>query len=261
MNVPVLAVGVFPLMETSKDLAPTGLGMMPSYSFAGRLKQSVLRWAADKLIFKKANKVLVETCAQHGLPYNGGNIFDFSIQHATLFLQSGTPGFEYKRSDLSGHIKFIGALLPYSKPTAKSSWFDERLNQFQKVILVTQGTVEKEAKKLLLPTLEAFKDSNVLVVATTGGSQTAALRERYPHKNIIIEDFIPFSDIMPYADVFITNGGYGGVMLSIENEVPMVVAGIHEGKNEINARIGYFGLGVNLRTAISISLAGTPGNR
>ena len=28
----------------------------------------------------------------------------------------------------------------------------------------------------------------------------------------------------------------------------MVVAGVHEGKNEINARIGYFELGINLKT-------------
>jgi UDP:flavonoid glycosyltransferase YjiC (YdhE family) len=28
----------------------------------------------------------------------------------------------------------------------------------------------------------------------------------------------------------------------------MVVAGVHEGKNEINARIGYFKLGINLKT-------------
>jgi UDP:flavonoid glycosyltransferase YjiC (YdhE family) len=53
---------------------------------------------------------------------------------------------------------------------------------------------------------------------------------------------------MPYADLYITNGGYGGVMLGIENRLPFVVAGVHEGKNEINARIGYFKLGVNLKT-------------
>ena len=29
--------------------------------------------------------------------------------------------------------------------------------------------------------------------------------------------------------------GYGGVMLGIENQLPLVVAGLHEGKNEINA--------------------------
>jgi UDP:flavonoid glycosyltransferase YjiC (YdhE family) len=32
------------------------------------------------------------------------------------------------------------------------------------------------------------------------------------------------------------------------NRVPMVAAGLHEGKNEVCARIGYFGIGVNLQT-------------
>jgi UDP:flavonoid glycosyltransferase YjiC (YdhE family) len=87
-----------------------------------------------------------------------------------------------------------------------------------------------------------------LVIVTTGGSQTDELRKRYPQQNVIIEDFIPFSDVMPYIDVYVSNGGYGGVLLAIENELPSVVAGVHEGKNEICARIGYFNLGINLKT-------------
>jgi UDP:flavonoid glycosyltransferase YjiC (YdhE family) len=116
------------------------------------------------------------------------------------------------------------------------------------VVLVTQGTVEKDVNKIIVPTLEAFKNTNTLVIATTGGSGTAELRKRYPQHNFIIEDFIPFGDILPICDVYITNGGYGGVMLGIQNKVPMVVAGVHEGKNEICARVGYFKLGVNLKT-------------
>ncbi len=42
--------------------------------------------------------------------------------------------------------------------------------------------------------------------------------------------FIPFSEVMPFAHVFISNGGYGGVMQSIVNKLPMVVAGIHDSK-------------------------------
>jgi UDP:flavonoid glycosyltransferase YjiC (YdhE family) len=88
----------------------------------------------------------------------------------------------------------------------------------------------------------------VLVIVTTGGSKTGELRSRYPEANFLIEDYIPFNDIMPVCDAYVTNGGYGGVMLGIENKLPMVVAGVHEGKNEITARVGYFGLGVNLGT-------------
>ena len=116
------------------------------------------------------------------------------------------------------------------------------------MVLVTQGTVEKDTTKLLVPALEAMKDTDKLVVVTTGGSDTEALRQKYPHDNVIIEDFIAFDHIMPHAHIFVSNGGYGGVLQGIQHGLPMVVAGIHEGKNEINARISYLKYGINLGT-------------
>jgi len=138
--------------------------------------------------------------------------------------------------------------LPYAKKKETKPWYSEKLKRYNKVLLVTQGTVEKDITKLLIPTLEAFKNSEYLVIMSTGKTETEALQKKYNYDNIIIEDFIPFNEVMPYADVYITNGGYGGVLLSIQNGLPMVVAGVHEGKNEICARVGYFKLGVNLRT-------------
>lgn len=248
MNIPVIAVGVVPLPETSKDLPPSGLGLTPSTTFIGRLKQKALHFISDKLLFAKPTKVMKDVLAEHGIDAGNANIFDILIQKSTIVLQSGTPGFEFKRSDMSGHIHFAGPLLPFSKKKEGKRWYNEKLKHYDKVVLVTQGTVEKNNDKLLIPTLEAFKHSDCLVIVTTGGSQTEELRKKYPHPNIIIEDFIPFEDVMPYTDVYITNGGYGGVLLSVQNQLPMVVAGIHEGKNEINARVGYFKLGINLKT-------------
>lgn len=248
MNIPVMAVSVIPLPETSKDLPPSGLGLTPSYSFFGKVKQSLLRRVSDALLFAKPTKVMRKILADHGIDAGTANIFDILIQKSTIVLQSGTPGFEYQRSDISDHIYFAGPLLPYTKKREGQPWYNEKLRQYDKVVLVTQGTVEKDIDKLLIPTLEAFKNSDCLVIVTTGGSETEELRSKYAYPNIIIEDFIPFDDVMPYADVYVTNGGYGGVLLSIQNQLPMVVAGVHEGKNEINARVGYFKLGINLKT-------------
>jgi hypothetical protein len=246
MKIPVVSVGVFPLTETSKDLPPTGLGMTPSYSLAGKIKQAFLRKVADLILFKKPNGVMHEVLDKYGIPHNKESVFNMVVKKADIFLQSGTPGFEYYRSDMSTHIRFIGALLPFSSKRPGKSWFDKRMTEYKKMVIVTQGTVETDVEKILVPTLEAFKNTDTLVIATTGGSGTRQLQERFPQPNLIISDFIPFSEILPYADAYITNGGYGGVMLGIENKVPMLVAGIHEGKNEINARIGYFRLGINL---------------
>jgi UDP:flavonoid glycosyltransferase YjiC (YdhE family) len=246
MNIPVIAIGVLPLTETSKDLPPAGLGIEPSHTFFGKIKQAILRTVAAKVLFGGPDKVMHRLFDAYHIPHNRESVFD--MKKSDLLLQSGTPGFEYKRSDMSSYIRFIGPLFPFAPAQQNAKWYDARLKAYKHVILLTQGTVEKDINKLIVPTLEAFKGTDTLVVCTTGSSKTQALKARYHHHNIIIEDFIPFNDVMPYADVYITNGGYGGVMLGIQHNLPMVVAGEHEGKNEICARIGYFKLGINLKT-------------
>jgi UDP:flavonoid glycosyltransferase YjiC (YdhE family) len=189
MNIPVVSIGVFPLTETSKDLPPR-LGMTHSYNFFGRLKQSFLRAMTRKLIFGAPNKVMWKLLDEYEIPHSCESIFDMLIRKSTIMLQSGIPGFEYKRSDLGKNIHFIGALLPYSANKKRIPWFDVRLTQYTKIVLVTQGTVEKDPEKILVPALEAFKNTDTLVVATTGGSKTQELRKRFSHQNIITENFI-----------------------------------------------------------------------
>jgi len=245
---PVIAIGVMPLMETSRDLPPAGLGLTPSSTFFGKRRQDVMRFFTDKFIFNDSKKLTNKIFAEHGMKTSKGNVFDIVGKEADLFLQSGTPGFEYRRTDLRKNMHFIGPLLPSGQKRNDNYQIPDQYSHFKKKILVTQGTVETDVEKIIVPTLEAFKDTEVLIIATTGGSRTEELRTRYPHANILVEDFIPFNDVMPQCDAYITNGGYGGVLLGIQNKLPMVVAGIHEGKNEINARIGYFKLGIDLKT-------------
>jgi UDP:flavonoid glycosyltransferase YjiC (YdhE family) len=246
MRKPVFSIGVLPLSETSKDLAPSGLAMTPSESLPGKLGQQLLRFVAQKILFRSSNKLSIKTLSEYGIE-TSNFVFDEISRRSTLVLQSGSPGFEYYRSDLSSNIRFIGPLLPYTQHYQQKYYVRTKI-KYERTILVTQGTVEKDVNKIIVPVLEAYKDTNTLVLATTGGSDTEALRKRYPQDNIIIEDFIPFEDVLPLCDVYITNGGYGGVMLGIQHKVPMIVAGVHEGKNEICARVGYFDLGINLKT-------------
>lgn len=248
MGIPAIGIGIAPLMESSRDLGPAGLGLVPATGFFGRRKQDVMRFMADNFIFRKSNKVMQKVFRAHDIDPGNCNIFDSLTRKATLMLQSGTPAFEFKRSDLGKNIRFLGPLLPYVANRKSEPWHHDKLLRYKKVILVTQGTVEKDPEKIIVPTLEAFKNSDRLVVVTTGGSRTAELQQRFKAPNVIIEDFIPFDDVMPYCDVYVTNGGYGGVLMGIKHQLPMVVAGIHEGKLEINARVGYFKLGINLQT-------------
>ncbi len=231
---PVISIGVMPLMETSKDLYPSGLGLTPKKGFFGRAHQAIMRFMSKNVIFKNSTVEYNRILTAYGLKPVNMNIFDVAVKKSDLYLQIGSPGFEYFRSDLSENVRFIGKLLPHSTSQPRPFTHFEKLERYDKVILVSQGTVDnKDPEKLMIPTIEAFKDSPFLVIVATGNLHTETLRKRYPQENIIIEDFVDYNYIMPYTDVFVTCGGYGSVMLSISHNVPMVAAGIHAGKNDI----------------------------
>lgn len=249
LGVPVVCIGTSPLASTSVDLPPPGLGMPPVSGFWGEMKQAFLRFITKQVLFRDVTATYNRMLAQYGIPPSDAVFIDAQIRRANLYLQSGTPGFDYFRSDLPDNVRFVGPLLPHRFRWQKAFWQEPRLDYYKKVILVTQGTVERDVEKIIVPTLEAFKDEPYLIIATTGSSpQTNRLRARFRQKNIIIEPFLDFNQIMPQVDVFVTNGGYGGVLLSITHQVPMVTAGLHEAKNEITARVGYFKLGIDLKT-------------
>lgn len=250
LNVPTIAIGVAPLAASSKDLPPYGLGMKPANSFSGRAKQLAMRFMANQFIFKDSLKEYNKLLAALGLPEEKDYIFDLTAKGADIYLQNGVPGIDYPRTDMPPKVKYVGHMELWTDPDKHSvsgkNW-SEIFKKDQRTLLVSNGTVERDNHKLIIPTLEAFKDSAYTIVVATAYNDTEALRKQYPQKNIHIEDFIPYKEIMPFTDVFITNGGYGSVMLSIEHGVPMVAAGINEGKNEICARVDYCGLGIDLR--------------
>jgi UDP:flavonoid glycosyltransferase YjiC (YdhE family) len=250
LGVHVVCLGIVPLMQTSKDCAPNGLGLPPSNSLFGRIKQSLLRSMAKHVVFKESMQEYNKILAKNGLPPARGVLFDLPFSETDLYLQSGVPGFEYRRSDVAPTVRFVGGLRTFRDPSKKSANTQllARLGGSKKVVLVSQGTFEPDHSKLIHPTLEAFKDSDYLVLVATGFHHTEALRKTYPHQNIIIEDFMDFDEVMPKCDVYVTNGGYGGVLLSIAHALPMVCAGINEGKVEICTRIGYFNIGIDLKT-------------
>jgi len=117
------------------------------------------------------------------------------------------------------------------------------------VVLISQGTIDNhEPSKLIVPALEGLLPSGALLIVGTGHKNTDELRRRFPQENVVIEDYVDFGAVLERADVFVCNGGHGSVLLSLSKGVPVVGAGVREGKNDINARVEHFGVGINLHT-------------
>ncbi|MBF2025819.1 MAG: hypothetical protein IGS48_03510 [Oscillatoriales cyanobacterium C42_A2020_001] len=165
-----------------------------------------------------------------------------------LYLVGTIPDFEYPRNDLPAQIHFVGPILPdppddFDLP----SWWAD-LEKGYPVVHVTQGTVATESNDLIVPTLSALAEAEVLVVATTGGKPVEAINLSPIPANARIETFIPYFRLLPHVDVMVTNGGYNGVQMALANGVALVTAGQTEDKPEVCARVEWAGVGINLKT-------------
>ncbi len=145
-------------------------------------------------------------------------------------------------------VYFIGAMLPEA-PTEfePPGWWGEVIDKKEPVVLVTQGTVATDAEQLFAPTLKALAGEDVLVIAVGVTSEDLGAIGEVP-ANASVEAFIPFKPLLPHVDLYITNGGFGGVHYALANGVPIVSGGTTEDKPEICNRVAYSGVGINLKT-------------
>jgi UDP:flavonoid glycosyltransferase YjiC (YdhE family) len=249
LNPRVYTVGVGPLVGLSGE-PPPFFGLKPARTIVDKIVHRVAR-ALLTSTMRQGVKTYNRALAAEGLPPVAvGDFVELTRRCATYYFQSGVPGFEYPRRSLPTNVKFVGPLLPYKAGTRQLPFeLEQKLQRYRSVIVVSQGTVDNtNPEKLFVPALEALKGGSHLVVATTGGKNTADLRRRYPEENVVVEDFVDFGLLFGHTDLFICNGGYGSILLALSNGVPVLSAGVREGKNDINARVDYFGFGVDLKS-------------
>lgn len=246
-GLPWAAFGVSPLPFSSCDTAPFRLGMQPKATNLGRLRNRCLNWMERQFLMKEVITYLDQVRGQVGLSPKSEDFFNAALS-PYLYLQPTVPVFEYPRSDLPAQVHFVGSFLPLP-PTSFTppSWWED-LKSGKPVIHVTQGTVSTQTEDLILPTIQALADEDVLVVATTGGEAQASLKLDPIPANVRLEPFIPHYHLLPHVDVMVTNGGYNGVQVALANGVPMVAAGQTEDKPEVCARVQWAGVGINLKT-------------
>ncbi|HEV7664382.1 MAG TPA: nucleotide disphospho-sugar-binding domain-containing protein [Chloroflexota bacterium] len=228
----------------SRDVAPFGLALPPDASTLGRLRNRALYWLARNVVFRDVNQHFAALGRQHGW-----KSFPFEPTVSRyLYLQPTIQSFEYPRSDLPPSVHFIGPILPDPLQSfTLPDWWADVVAAQRPIVLVTQGTIATNPEELLLPTLRALADEDVLVVGTTAGTSPDALG-KLPG-NARVAPFVPFAEIMPKVAAMVTNGGYGGVTIAMAHGVPVVTAGTSEDKPEVGNRVAAAGMGIRLKTA------------
>jgi MGT family glycosyltransferase len=244
---PVILCGTSVLHWPREDGAPMGLGLPPATTPKQRAEYAAIAReyyeAVDRPVGLRLNTLLKEL----GVPPTSITLIDSTVGLADAFLQLSVPGFEFPR-DIPRSVHFVGTPPIIPNQVAPPSWAHE-LDGSRKVVLVTQGTVANHNFNLLVgPTLAALaNEPDMLVVATTGGRPIDAIPGPLP-SNARVSSFLPFEWLLPKVDVLVTNGGYGSVNQAMSFGIPLVTAGLTEDKADVNARVAWSGVGVNLAT-------------
>jgi UDP:flavonoid glycosyltransferase YjiC (YdhE family) len=253
MGKPVVNFVAIPNMESDKDVPPLFFGFRPPRNPMERAVQGMAGLLSDKLILRPAGQSYRKQHAAYGqaVPREGRQT-DEPYRCSGAIIQTGPESLDFPRRRVNPKVHYVGALLPYRVPgqADTGSGGDGGFpRSYPVTVVVTQGTVDnQDPAKLMVPALEAVKDMDALVIVATGGRGTEELKARYPQTNVVVRDYVDFAHVFDFTDVFITNGGFGGVQLSLSKGVPLVVSGINEGKSDVNARVEHAGVGINLRT-------------
>ena len=242
---PIVLCGTSILHWQREDGAPHFVGLPPAITEEQRDHYAAIYREHDSVIYRPVADRLNRILKTMRVGPLSMNLLDSVVDLADAYLQLTVPSFEFPR-DIPAPVHFVGTppMIPNQAPLP--SWAHE-LDGSRKVVLVTQGTLANHNFGLLIgPTLAALADEpDLLVVATAGGRPIDAIPGPIP-ANARLASYLPFEWILPEVDVFVTNGGYGSVNQAMSFGIPLVTAGLTEDKADVNARVAWSGVGINL---------------
>ncbi len=250
-GIPVATFGDGPLPRAHGTTPAFGPGLLPMVGPVSRLRNHAVREASKRWVFAHAQERHDRLREAMGLAPDGREVLETAVS-PMLHLQACTPSFEYAAARLPATVHWVGALRP--DPPAQwvpPPWWEEVRTSTRPVVHVTQGSIRPDMRELVVPTLRALSDDEVLVVVTTGGvpaRQVEALLGGALPPNARVSDFVPYDLLLPHVDLCVTNGGYTGVTTALHHGVPLVQAGSTEEKAEIGARVRWSGVGVRIRS-------------
>jgi UDP:flavonoid glycosyltransferase YjiC (YdhE family) len=246
-RLPVVVAGTSFLHWCRDDGAPHFLGLPPAASPTDREKYAGIAAEIDRAVHQPVGRRLNRVLKDFGVGPMTLPPFDAIVALADAYLQLSVPSFEFPRP-IPPSVHFVGIPPIITKQALLPPWADD-LDGSRKVVLVTQGTVANHNFGLLVaPALAALaNEPDVLIVVSTGGRPIEAIPGVIPD-NARVATYLPFEWLLPKADAFVTNGGYGSVNQAMSFGIPLVTAGLTEDKADVNARVAWSGVGINLGT-------------
>jgi MGT family glycosyltransferase len=245
---PIILCGTMFLHFRRDDGAPNFAGLPPAQSEAEREAYAVIAKEHEEMLYLPVRTYLNDCLRRMGIKPLTMDAHEAAVVLPDAYLQLTVPSFEFPRRNLPSSIHFVGTLPIIPKQAPLPPWAHE-LDGSRKVVVATQGTVSNhDFSQLIMPTLAALaNEPDILVVVTTGGRPAEAIMGAIP-SNARVASYLPFEWLLPQTDAFVTNGGYGSVNQALSFGIPLVTAGLSEDKADVNARVAWSGVGIDLKT-------------
>jgi UDP:flavonoid glycosyltransferase YjiC (YdhE family) len=239
-GMPWALVNVLPFNQQA-DGPPLGFPVQPWSGAVGRVRDRLL-WSVYRLATTPFQRAYQRARRQVGLSASRAP-YGSNLMSPWLVLATGCPGLGGPESDLLEQVRYVGRLPPagVSLPTT------QRRAATRPLVLVTQGTHDIEPDELIGPALSGLADSDVEVLATLGRRGLSDAGVPVP-TNARVVDVIDFGSVLPETAVYVTNGGWGGVLAALAAGVPVIVApGTAADKPEVARLVARSGAGIDLR--------------
>ena len=238
-GLPWALVNVLPFNQSATG-PPMGLPVKRWPGVAGRVRDLVL-WAVYRLATLPFQRAYQRVRREVGLPRSAAP-YGLDLMSPWLVLATGCPGLGGPEGELIAQVRYVGRL-----PVAGEALPTATTDTDRPLVLVTQGTHDIDPDELIRPALAGLADVPVEVLATLG--RRGLLDPGVPvPANARVVDVVDFAAVLPRAAVFLTNGGWGGVLAALAAGVPVVVApGTAADKPEIGRRVARAGAGLDLR--------------
>ncbi|HXM40295.1 MAG TPA: nucleotide disphospho-sugar-binding domain-containing protein [Bryobacteraceae bacterium] len=165
-----------------------------------------------------------------------------------LYLVPGAPEFDNMRSDLPPGVRYVGACL-WDKhcDEAPLAWIEQMPKRGWPVVLVDEGALFTHEPRALQMASRALAGLPLTVVLIAGeGRDPAALDLGPLAPNVTLQQHTPLSDVLPLADVLITNGNSESVLAALQAGLPVVVLPSIWDQAEMAWRIAETGAGLRI---------------
>jgi MGT family glycosyltransferase len=219
-----------------KGIPPYGLGLKPSRSPLGRIRDAVLTRYVIRMYGKAMLPRLNELRAGAGLPALRSPVENV-LAPTRLLVMTGDP-LEYARTDAPAHVRFVGAQL-WDPPAEAPAWLDEPGDPW---VLVTCSTDYQGDERLAAAAIEALRDEPVRVLVTLADAHGVA--ELPSAANVRIERFVAHGPVLERAAAVVCHGGMGIVQKAMAAAVPIAAVPFGRDQPEVARRITESGAGV-----------------